>query len=47
MEIKKGRIVSEDVTDMAEEKLCAMLDDIHCELIPEDSEEEQSISKTE
>ena len=47
MEIKKGRIVSEDVTDISDEKLCAMLDDIHCELIPEDCEEGQSVGKTE
>jgi hypothetical protein len=37
----KSRIVSEDVTDIPDEKLCEMLDQIHCELIPEDCEEEE------
>jgi hypothetical protein len=41
MGISKKRIVTEDVTAIPDEKLCQMLDDIHCELIPEDCEEEE------
>jgi hypothetical protein len=41
MAIKKSRIVSEDVTGIPDEKLCEILDDIHCELIPEDCEEDE------
>lgn len=39
--INRSRIVSEDVTDVPDEKLCEMLDDIHYELIPEDFEQEE------
>ena len=41
MAIKKSRIVSEDVTDTPDGKLCEMLETIHCELIPEDCEEDE------
>ncbi len=41
MGVSKDRIVSEDVTNIPDEQLSKMLDDIHCELIPEDCEEEQ------
>jgi hypothetical protein len=41
MGISKNRIVSEDVTNIPDEELCKMLDDIHCDLIPEDCEEEE------
>jgi hypothetical protein len=40
MGISKSRIVSEDVTNIPDKKLCEMLQEIHCELIPEDCEEE-------
>ena len=42
MTINKSMIVSEDVTDVPDEKLCEMLDAIHYELIPEDFEEDDS-----
>ena len=41
MGVNKDRIVSEDMTTIPDEKLCGDLDDIHCELIPEDCEEEE------
>ena len=44
MGISKTRIVNEDVTDIPDEKLCEILDDIHYELIPEDFEEEEQSS---
>ena len=44
MGISKTRIVNEDVTDIPDEKLCEMLDDVHYELIPEDFEEEEQSS---
>jgi hypothetical protein len=41
MAIKKSRIVSDDVTDTPDGELCEMLETIHCELIPEDCEEDE------
>ena len=42
--VGKSRIANEDVTNIPDEKLCEMLDHIHCELIPEDCEEEEQSS---
>ena|SRR5690349_10353365 len=41
MVVSKSRIVNVDVSEIPDEKLCEILDDIHYELIPEDCEEEQ------
>jgi hypothetical protein len=38
--VSSSRIVCEDVSQIPDEKLSDMLDDLHCELIPEDCEEE-------
>ena len=40
MGINKSRVVNEDVTDIPDENLCKMLEDLHYALIPEDFEEE-------
>ena len=44
-EVSKSRIVREDVTDIPDEKLCEMLDEVHCELIPEDSKDARAIEQ--
>jgi hypothetical protein len=44
MAISKKRIVNEDVTNIPDEKLCKILDEIHSELIPGDCEEEEPSS---
>jgi len=41
MGISDSRIVSEDVSNIPDEQLVEMLDDIHYELIPEDFEEDE------
>ena len=42
MTISKQFIVSEDVNNLPDDKLCEMLEDIHYELIPEDFEEDDA-----
>jgi len=41
MGISKSRILREDVTDIPDEKLCEILDEVHCELIREDCKDEE------
>lgn len=41
MVVSKNQIACEDVTNIPDEKLVELLDDIHYELIPDDYEEEQ------
>jgi hypothetical protein len=42
MTISKRFIVCEDVSNVPDDKLCEMLEDIHYELIPEDFEEDDA-----
>jgi hypothetical protein len=42
MSISKNQIVNEDVSNIPDERLCEMLDDLHAELIPEDFEDEEA-----
>ena len=44
MGVSAGRIVCEDVSQISDDKLLAMLEDLHYELIPEDFEEDEASS---